>query len=165
MKTIMTLAATAALFCATASFADDYTVGDITVEHPRTFENANAVKVGGGFMHIVNKGETDDALIAVRSDSLPRIELHKSEIDDQGVARMIEQENIPVPAGETVTLQPGGLHVMFMGMGGTELSVGDAIEATLVFENAGPLEVRFVVEKRGDADHKPMKHGTMGSSD
>jgi periplasmic copper chaperone A len=50
------------------------------------------------------------------------------------------EDGIPVPAGETVVLAQGGLHVMFMGL--TEAwSEGDGVPVTLVFERAGSVEV------------------------
>ena len=59
-----------------------------------------------------------------------------------------------VPAGETVTLEPGGYHVMFVGLAGDPFEVGDAFPATLVFEKAGEIEVVFEVEKRNHTqDH------------
>ena len=48
--------------------------------------------------------------------------------------RMRRIEKIEVPAGETVTLKPGGLHVMLIGLKQT-LEPGDAVDLTLVFED------------------------------
>ncbi|MDP5359854.1 MAG: copper chaperone PCu(A)C, partial [Paracoccaceae bacterium] len=47
-----------------------------------------------------------------------------------------------------VQLAPGGLHVMFMGLGGDPFEVGETFPATLVFEKAGEVEVVFYVEER-----------------
>ena len=63
---------------------------------------------------------------------------------------------IEIPAGETVKLKPGGLHVMFMGLE-DPLTEGENIPATLVFENAGEVEVTFNVEAR-DGDHSGHDH-------
>ncbi|QUJ75628.1 copper chaperone PCu(A)C [Sulfitobacter albidus] len=155
---------TAAAFCAaTAVFAHEYKVKDITVDHPMIFETAKSAKVAGGYLRLTNTGPTADTLIAVSADFAPRIELHLSETDDLGVARMTKQEGgIAIPAGESVTLQPGGLHVMFMGLDGEPLVAGDKIDATLVFEDAGALDVTFNVEARDADDHKAMDHGEMG---
>ena len=130
-----------------------------------TFETAKTVNVAGGYMTLENSGDTNDTLIEVRVATIPRVELHLSETDANGVARMIKQDGIPVPAGETVTLKPGGLHVMFMGLNGDPFELGEEIPATLVFEQAGEVEVIFNVEERGADDHKAMDHSGHKMSD
>jgi len=138
----------AALFglAATTSFAHDYQIGDISVAHPKSFETAPGVKSGGAYMTITNTGDTPDRLIEVRAD-FPRVMLHNSVTED-GVAKMLHLEGVDIPAGETIELAPGGIHVMLMGLT-APLTVGTEIPATLVFENAGELDVTLNVETRG----------------
>ncbi len=162
MKTLR-IAAIAALLSATSAFAEDYTAGDITIAHAMAFETAKNAKVGGGYMTLTNAGDQADTLVDIRSDAVPMIQLHKSETDANGVARMFHLEDgIPLPAGETVTLEPGGLHVMFMGLDGNPLVDGEEVKATLIFEKAGEVDVSFSVEpRRGDA----MQHMNHDKSD
>ena len=82
---------------------------------------------------------------------------------DGDIARMMKVEGITVPAGETVALEPGGFHVMFMGLRGDPFEVGEEIPATLTFENAGDLSILFTVEKRR-MDHGTMDHSGHGDS-
>jgi copper(I)-binding protein len=56
--------------------------------------------------------------------------------------------NIPIPAGGSVTLKPGGLHVMLIGMQ-KKLAPGDKFSLTLTFEKAEPMTVEAEV-KEGD---------------
>lgn len=158
-------AAVATLLFAGAAQALDYTLGGINVMHPMAFETAKNANVGGGYMTIENTTNKADTLLEVRVDTIPRIELHRSETDENGVARMIKQEGIEIPAGETVMLQPGGLHVMFMELGGDPFELGEEISATLVFENAGEMTVDFQIEERSAADHGGMDHSKMGHGD
>lgn len=163
---ILTKSALAVLLSAGFAQADDYTLDDLQIVHPRAFETPKSANVGGGYMTITNTGAADDTLIDVRVAEIPRIELHLSATDENGVATMTKQEGgIPVPAGETVTLKPGGLHVMFMGLGGDPFEVGERINATLVFETAGEIDVTFDIEARTAGDHGAMKHGDMDHSD
>jgi copper(I)-binding protein len=155
----LTLAAGAALLFTTAAFAGDYRIADLNVIHPMAFETARTAQVAGGYLTIENTGTSDDTLLEVRVTNIPRVELHLSETDANGVARMTRQDGIPVPAGETVTLKPGGLHVMFIGLNGDPFEQGEEVAATLVFEKAGTLEVVFDVEARSASDH-----GTMNQS-
>lgn len=148
--------ALALLLGASTAWAADYTLGQITVTQPYTFETAKNTKVGGGYMAITNAAKTDETLLEVRMNGIARTELHLSATDDNGVATMTKQDGIAIPKGETVTLMPGGLHVMFMGLT-NPFDVDTQIAATLVFENAGEMDVIFDVRARTDADHGGMK--------
>ena len=153
----------AALLLPGAALAHEYTLGEITVDHPMIFETPVNAPVAGGYMTITNDGP-DETLVAVRVD--PEIagmmQLHQMTLSD-GIMRMGEVDGgIPLPSGETVVLEQGGLHVMFMQLQ-DRLVDGDEIPAVLVFERAGELDVVFDVETRGardaDADHGDMDHG------
>ncbi len=146
MKTI-SLAALAVFAFASGAAAESA----ISVAEARAFETAPTAMAGGGFLTITNTGTTDDALIGVLAD-FPRVELHTTEFEDD-IARMVHVDAIPVPAGETVTLEPGGMHVMFMGLQGNPLTEGETIAATLVFEQAGEVPVTFDIVKRDMAGH------------
>lgn len=143
---------TAALLTATTASAHDYKIGDIAIAHPFSFATVGNAPVGGGYMEITNTGETDDTLIAVTvpEDVAGVVQLHQMSLDD-GIMRMNEVEGgIPVPAGETVTLESGGLHVMLMRLP-DGLVEGETFPATLTFAQAGKVEVVFNVETRGGA--------------
>ena len=70
------------------------------------------------------------------------IELHEVGADDEGVMQMraIEGQSIALPAGETVVLEPGGLHVMAMGVTRT-LSEGDDVTFTLTLEDGCTIDL------------------------
>jgi copper(I)-binding protein len=155
---IFTKSVAAVLLTAGMAHAHEYKAGDISIVHPTAFETAQSASVGGGYMTITNNGTAPDRLIAVRVAEIPRIELHLSETDENGVARMIKQDGIPLPVGEAVMLKPGGLHVMFMGLNGDPFEVGEEINATLVFETAGEVDVVFNVEARSADNHSGMDH-------
>ncbi len=61
-----------------------------------------------------------------------------------GMMTMREVDRIPVPAGETVALKPGGYHVMLMELA-TPLEVGQTIEVTLTFEHQGTMVIEAEV--------------------
>lgn len=147
-----TLIAAIALGLPGLAMAHDFAVGDLKVMHPMAFETPPTAKSGAGYLMIVNEGDTADALIEVRAD-FPKVMLHKSEEKD-GIATMSHVHKIEIPAGGSVELAPGGFHVMFMGLNGDPLEDGETFDATLVFENAGEVDVVFNVEPRtGGGDH------------
>lgn len=149
-----TLAAVAALsLFATSALAHEYKVGDLVIDSPMTFETPSTAMSGGGYLTITNNGREADRLIAVEAD-FPRVMLHTTEMKDD-VARMIHMDAVEIPAGETVSLAPGGMHVMFMGLNGNPFEVGEEIPATLIFEKSGEIEIIFHVEER---TAEPMDH-------
>ena len=74
---------------------------------------------------------------------------------------MLPVEALEIAPGETVTLEPRGLHVMFMGLG-APWKAGDKVPVTLVFETAGAVPIVFNVEARkdgaADGDAGGMEH-------
>jgi len=127
--------------------AHEVTTDSLVIDHPYALETVATAMSGAGYMTITNTGSAPDRLLDVRAD-FPRVSLHGTETDAQGVTRMIPVEGIEIAPGETVTLAPGGMHVMFMGLDGDPFEEGERIPATLVFERAGEIEVEFWVEPR-----------------
>jgi hypothetical protein len=141
-----------AVLAATATIAPAEQSGSstLTVHHARVVETPPVARAGGGYLVIENRGSTDDALIGVSAD-YPRVELHESrEVD--GVMTMRPVERLEIPAGESVELAPGGLHVMFMGLTpDTAFTLGESVSVTLLFEQAGEVEVAMEVVPRSAA--------------
>ena len=139
------------LICALAllipqpALAEEFRLGDIVVQQPTAKPTTQTAMTSAGYLTIHNAGELDDALIAIEAD-FPRVETHTTVMNGD-VAQMQRLVRIPLPAGETVTFAPGGLHVMFMGLGGDPFEIGEEIPATLVLERAGRLEIVFTVSE------------------
>lgn len=123
--------------------ADDYALGDLTIGHPKSRPTAATAMAGAGYMTIANTGAAPDRLVAAEAD-FPRVELHDIVMDGD-VAKMQQMMGVELPAGETVTFAPGGMHVMFMGLNGDPFEIGEEIPVTLVFEKAGRIDVVFTV--------------------
>jgi copper(I)-binding protein len=124
---------------------------------------ASAMAISGAaFMAITNPTQTDDRIVVARSDIAERVELHTHTQTAEGVMQMIKLEDgIPLPAGETVMLERGGLHVMFLGLR-QPMAHGDSIELTLEFEHAEPLTLTIPVDLERAPTHGggEMQHGT-----
>jgi periplasmic copper chaperone A len=137
-------------------WAHEFTVGDLTIGHPFAIATPAGARTGAGYLSVTNAGPEPDRLVAVKAD-LPRVELHATEVDAAGVARMAAVEAVEVPPGETVTLAPQGTHVMFMGLT-APLEAGASLPAVLVFEKAGEVAVEFKVETWAQAVPEPGAH-------
>jgi len=99
------------------------------------------------YFTIDNRGGEFDRLIAARTEVADVVELHLSSIED-GVMRMRQVEAIEVPAGGQVHLEPGGYHLMLIGLR-EDLEIGDLITITLEFEVAGEELIEVEVKSQG----------------
>ena len=133
------------LLLALPAWGHEFTAGALTIGHPYAFATAPGARTGAGYLSVTNAGAEADRLVAVKAD-FPRVELHTTEVDAAGVARMGAVEAVEVPPGATVTLEPRGTHVMFMGLT-APLAEGERVPAVLVFEKAGRGRGR--VRRRG----------------
>jgi copper(I)-binding protein len=102
---------------------------------------------GGGFLTIRNTGAAPDKLVSASSPAAGRMELH-THIRDGDVMRMRPVADIPVPANGEVTLQPGGLHLMLIGLT-QPMNAGQSIPVTLRFERAGEVTIQLAVQAAG----------------
>ena len=140
MFTRLSLAAVAACLALPALAADTIAVRDAFAR-----ASSPAAKSGAAFMAIDNTGGTDDRLVAASSDIAARVELHTHIMEDD-VMRMVHvEEGFEIPAGETVLLERGGKHVMFMGLA-APMEQGARVEVTLTFEEAGDVTVEIPVD-------------------
>lgn len=137
--------------------AHNFKAGALTITHPWARETAQGQVVGGGFLGITNAGKAEDRLLSASSPVAAEVQLHTMTMDE-GVMRMRQvKDGIAIPAGQTVTLKPGGLHIMFMGLK-APLAKGTSIPATLRFQRAGAVKVRFAVQAVAAAAPTEMHH-------
>lgn len=163
------LALLATILFAAPSLAHEVTVGDLQIIHPHIPQPAASAKAAGGFMAIVNNGTEPDRLIGVESDIAAKSEVHESKVDANGVGTMTHVDAIEIAPGDTVSLEHGGYHIMFMGLKG-KLTEGEMHKATLIFERTGRVEIEFMIDPpagMGEMDHSTMDHSGMthGASD
>ena len=124
--------------------------------YKRQFETPTAAQTAAGYLTITNTGAEPDQLIAVKAP-FPRVMLHETVLND-GVATMEHLDGITIAPGASVSLEPGGAHVMFMGLQGDPFEEGETIAATLVFEKAGSIDIAFSVEARKDTSEEEHSH-------
>jgi copper(I)-binding protein len=108
------------------------------------------------FMKVSNKGRTEHALVAGSSPAAAVVELHTHTMEG-GMMRMRQVEKIELPAGETVSLEPGGLHVMLIGLQ-QKLVPEETIPLTLRFEDGSEVTLQVPVRKL-QMKMRPMDHG------
>jgi hypothetical protein len=157
-----TLALVATIALATPLFAHETIIGDLQIIHPHIPQPAASAKAAGGFMAIVNNGTEPERLLGVESDIAMKVEVHESKVDENGVGTMEHIDFIEIPPGQTVSLEHGGYHVMFMGLKAA-LTEGEIHKGVLVFEKAGRVDIEFQIDppagQAAATDHSAMDHG------
>lgn len=161
--TLLAAAAALALTLPGAASAMD----GIMITDPYARSSSPMARSGAAFMEITNHAGEADRLVAAASPIAERVELHTHIEDGEGIMRMLEVEGgFEVPAGETILLQRGGMHVMFLGLTG-EMAQGDMVDLTLTFEKAGEIELEVPVdlERMDGHGHGGHGHGHSHGSD
>jgi uncharacterized protein YcnI len=112
---------------------------------------------GGGFVTITNHGHHDDRLIAAETVAgVDHMELHEMAMQGDVMKMRMLKDGIAVPAGKTVELVPGGLHMMFLGVK-EPFAAGTTVKVKLTFEKAGSVEVELPVIDLKAMDHAGHK--------
>ena len=104
----------------------------------------------GGFLTLENATDRARRLVGASSPATERIEIHRSWMEGD-VARMERLETVEFPAGETVGLAPGGVHLMLFGAHGLE--PGTSVVLQLELDGGEALEVEAAVRRSGAAHH------------
>lgn len=100
---------------------------------------ANQSENSAVYLVIRNRGP-EETLLAASSPAAEQVELHRSIVDQDGVVRMEHQSEVPLPSGDLVRFEPGGLHFMLLDLK-QPLPAGSALDLTLIFKNHEPIDI------------------------
>ena len=119
--------------------------------------------VMAGYMTIHNPAGEDLKIVSVQSGQFDEVQIHLS-IEERGVAKMLPQKMLIVPAKDSLQLKPGSFHLMMFGPV-SPLKAGDKVAMTLNFSDGSKLPVVAEVKKAADlkAGHEKMKMKMDGS--
>jgi copper(I)-binding protein len=163
-RTALIIVAVLAAWAALPAQAEDITVGSLKISAPWARATPKGASVGGGYMKITNTGTAPDRLVGGTTDISRSFELHEMTTEG-GVMKMRPVAGgIEIKPGQTVSLDPSGYHVMFVGLN-EQLMQGGHFKATLQFAKAGNVDVDFTVEsigaQTGGGDHAMPSMGGM----
>lgn len=96
------------------------------------------------YMTIANAGGGPDALLSASTPAASSVEIHQTSTDASGMTGMTPVRVVDIPAGGSVTLRPGGTHLMITGLA-EPLTAGGTLELRLVFEHGGTVVVQAEV--------------------
>lgn len=124
--------------------------GELSAQHAMVREMPPGARVTAAFMVLRNTGDADIAISAISSPAFGRVEMHRTQVVD-GVARMLPQDSLPVPAGGELVLEHGSWHLMLF-QPQRELRAGDSV-AFSAETSAGPFDFSAEVTAPGQMQH------------
>ena len=125
-----------------------YQAGAIRIVHPWAMPTAASITDGGsgmGYLVLQNAGNKPDKLLSAHTEIARKIELYAhSKVGD--IPTMRQVKSVAIPAGGEVRLEPGGPHLVLMGLK-QSLEEGQHFPVVLQFERAGKINVDMFVQK------------------
>ena len=136
----MTLAALAALVAFSAPVKVFAGSEDVVVEQPWARASIGVSRPGAAYMTVLNKGEEAVTLTGLSTPLAKMPEIHRSSTTAEGLSTMAPAGEITISPGESVALEPGGLHTMLMRLQ-TAMIEGETFSLTLAFADGGEVTV------------------------
>jgi copper(I)-binding protein len=113
------------------------------IEVEDSFARPGAAGHGVAYVTLRNDGGKDDALRGVEIEDA-RASVHESSMAD-GVMRMRPLPRLDIPAGQTVPMAPGAVHIMLSNLK-QPLRRGDDLRLTLLFRQSPPVRTTVPVQ-------------------
>jgi copper(I)-binding protein len=140
-----------AALAAPAAHADD----GIVIADAWARTTPGKAPTGAAYLTVTNSGAAADRLVGASSPVAATTELHEDK-EENGIMKMRPVPVLPIAPGQSITLKPGGYHLMLTGLK-APLKQGESFPLTLTFEKAGAKEVQVEVGRAGG-----MSGGNMG---
>jgi iron complex outermembrane receptor protein len=155
------LALVVALLWSSAAPAHEYEIGKILIAHPWSRPTAPGMPMGVAYFSLENRGTAEDALLSASTPAATRVEFHQT-TQTGGIARMRPLTQVTLPAGKTVKVEPGGIHMMLVELK-QPLEAGTQVPLTLQFRDAGKIVVLLNIEHRDQINLENEMTRSMGT--
>ena len=106
--------------------------------------------MSAAYLRITNRTATADTLLSAASGAADLVELHESYAREEGMRGMRRVPQVAVPAGSSVTLEPGGTHAMLIRLT-RPLAEGDSVALSLTFAHHGTRTLMLPVVPPGSS--------------
>jgi copper(I)-binding protein len=120
------------------------------IEISDTWVKSSEMSMVGGmtavYGTITNNSNQDVVLIGGQTDVTDRVEIHEMAMSGGEMVMQQIEGGLVIPAGETVTLEPGGNHMMLMDLASAVLA-GDTISVTFDLEGADDITIEGIMAK------------------
>jgi copper(I)-binding protein len=119
-------------------------VGTLTISGAFARATLPNAPVGGAFMTIVNNGANADRLVSATSPAAGQVQFHEMQMEGEVMKMRELSGGLEIPAGGSVSLSPGGAHLMFTKLN-QRFVEGEKVPVTLTFQNAGSVTLDLTV--------------------
>lgn len=129
--------------------------GGIVISQPFARATMPGARVAAAYLQLRNTGKTPIKLVSATSPVCEKVELHTMTMEG-GIMRMRQiTDGVAIQPGGTVSLAPGGMHLMLMGLR-QQLTPGTEVAITLTFDGAPTQTLKFPVQAAGktSGDHQ-----------
>ena len=131
---------------------------DLEIANPWIRVMQPGQQAGGGYVAITNRGTEPDRLVHASTPRAARTEIHSMEIVNDVMTMRPVEGGLDIASGETLSLEPGSYHVMFIGVA-EPFAEGEIVPVTLEFETAGRVDLAFEVRGMGHGRAAASSHG------
>lgn len=133
------------------------TAGTLAVEGGWSRATAEGAKVAAGYLTIKNTGSAADTLVSVETPVSEKGEIHDMTMTD-GVMRMRRlADGLEIPAGGSVELKPGGMHLMLIDLK-SQLVAGETVPVKLTFKSGAVIELKLPIRALGSTSGSSTGH-------
>jgi len=113
---------------------------------------------GAIYFMVMNNTAQDDRLVAVESAVAAASEMHESVAENNIIRMEPRPDGFAIPTGGSVTLAPGGKHVMLVNLK-APLVAGENFPITLRFQHAPAISVTTTIVAPGSVPGGEHQHG------
>jgi len=138
----------------------DVKAGPLVISDAWARATPPGARVGGGYLTVKNTGAEPDTLVSVASAASEKTQLHMMKTEDGVMTMRPAEEGVEIPAGGTLTLEPGGYHIMFIRPKAPFVQ-GETVPLTLTFAKAGPVDINLAISPIGSAGPAPAADHSM----
>lgn len=141
------------VFCVAALLADsaaaaDYKIGSLDITQPWARATPKGASTGAAYMTITNNGNKTARVSCASSAAAATCQIHEMAMSNDVMKMRPVEGGLEIKPGQTVTLKPGGYHMMLKGLK-APLKAGDKLEATLASSDGASAKVEFPIAAIG----------------
>lgn len=132
-------------------FFSAFSLAQVEVREPLVRLLPPGVPNTAAYMELVNTASEEVRLIGAESDLVERIEIHDHQMQN-GMMKMVQQNEVVIPANSAVTFRPGGLHLMMFGLK-KPIEADQKVTIRLMFADDSDMEINAVVAEPAGSNH------------
>lgn len=144
MKTVLYGLMAASMFASSTATPVEAGSEDVVVEDAWARASIGVNRPGVAYMTISNTGDEAVILTGLRTDLAMMPDIHQTSTNADGVSSMAPAGEIEIAPGESVSLEPGGLHAMLMRLQ-RPMAKGESFSLTLDFSDGGEIVVEVPI--------------------